>query len=49
MHLRAERIDGIDDIVIGVAIQELDHILILEEGFDDLELDLRIDGTKPLS
>ena len=49
MHLRAERIDGIDDIVIAVAIQKLNHILILEEGFDDLELDVGIDGTKPLS
>ena len=49
MHLRAQRIDGIDDIVIAVAIQELNHILILEEGLDDLELDVGIDGTKTLS
>ena len=49
VHLRAQRVDGVDDVVVAVTVEELDHILILEEGLDDLQLDVGVDGAKACS
>ena len=46
VHLRAQRVDGVDDVVVAVTVEELDHVLILEEGLDDLQLDVGVDGAK---
>ena len=48
VDLGGEGVDGIDDEVIAMAVEELDHVLILEEVLDDLQLDLRVDVPEAL-